>query len=155
MKITEMEKLYNELMAYLQDHAEDLGISSIDEDWGQLEALLNGEDTYPVTFPCLLISFGETQWSDLQSAAARQRGEMRITTRLAFDCWDDTHAGSEQQCYGAVRHHVAGELHNLLQGKRPESVNGASALSRAASRTISLPHGIKVYETDYRLRLSD
>ena len=35
-------------------------ITLIDEDCGQLEALANGEDQYPVTFPCVLIGIPET-----------------------------------------------------------------------------------------------
>ena len=40
-----MEKLDNELMAYLQDHAEDLGISSID----MVSLIMDFEDTFHLT----------------------------------------------------------------------------------------------------------
>lgn len=149
-----MEELYNELMDYLGSHIECLGVTAIDEDWGQLEALLNGEDTYPVTFPCLLIAFGEAQWTDYKPSDGLQRGTMTVTTRLAFDCYDDTHTGAEQQCYARDRHQTAKALHRLLQGKVPECL-GCSPLSRTASRTISLPHGIKVYESEYRVRITE
>ena len=42
------------------------------EDCGQLEALANGEDQYPVTFPCILIGVPETKWETLN--AATQQG---------------------------------------------------------------------------------
>ena len=149
-----MEELYNELMEYLREHMTELGLEGLDEDYGQLEALLNGEDTYPVTFPCLLIVLGEAQWADYKPTDGKQRGQMTVTTRLAFDCYDDTHVGADQQEYAHERQHKARCLHRLLQGSAPRTCNG-SAMSRTASRTISLPGGIKVYETDYKLRLSD
>lgn len=149
-----MEELYNELMEYLRGHMAELGLEGLDEDYGQLEALLNGEDTYPVTFPCLLIVLGEAQWIDYKPTDGKQRGHMTVTTRLAFDCYDDTHAGADQQGYAHFRQHMARRLHRLLQGSTPRTCNG-SAMSRTASRTISLPGGIKVYETDYKLRISD
>lgn len=149
-----MEELYNELMEYLRNHMVELGLEGLDEDFGQLEALLNGEDTYPVTFPCLLIVLGEAQWADYKPTEGKQRGQMTVTTRLAFDCYDDTHAGAEQQEYAQERQRKARRLHRLLQGSAPHTCNG-SAMSRTASRTITLPGGIKVYETDYKLRLSD
>lgn len=149
-----MEELYNELMEYLRGHMDELGLEGLDEDYGQLEALLNGEDAYPVTFPCLLIVLGEAQWGDYKPTEGKQRGQMTVTTRLAFDCYDDTHAGADQQEYACERQRTARKLHRLLQGSTPRTCNG-SAMSRTASRTISLPGGIKVYETDYKLRLSD
>lgn len=147
-----MEDLYVELMSYLEDHCADLGLTGIDEDYGQLEALLNGEDTYPITFPYLLISFGEALWQDYKPSDGTQRGTLTVTTRLAFDCYDDTHLGAGQEGYAIERQTTAGNLHALLQGKAPETCGG-SAMSRIASRTVSLPRGVKVYETDYRLRI--
>ena len=148
-----MEELYNELMKYLSQYRERLGVTVIDEDWGQLEAMLNGEDTYPVTFPCLLIGFGEAQWSDVKPSP-RQRGSISIITRLAFDCYDDTHSEAGQQEYAHDRNLAAHKLHCLLQGMVPECLD-CSSMSRYSSRTISLPHGIKVYEAEYRLRLTE
>lgn len=147
-----MEELYTELIEYLERHYDDLGLSTLDEDYGQLEAMLNGEDTYPITFPALLISVGETTWETVK--APEQRGTMYITTRLAFDCYDDTHYGADQRHYARHRIKMAGSLHKLLQGVRPESM-GSSPLIRTASRTAALPKGIKVYEVDYRLKITE
>lgn len=147
-----MEELYTELIEYLEEHYDELGLSALDEDYGQLEAMLNGEDTYPITFPALLIAVGETSWETTK--APEQRGTVMITTRLAFDCYDDTHYGAGQREYARERIAKAGQLHRLLQGKCPESM-GASPFIRIASRTAALPHGIKVYEADYRLRLTE
>ena len=147
-----MEELYTELIEYLEQHFDDLGLSTLDEDYGQLEAMLNGEDTYPITFPALLISVGETTWETVK--APEQRGTMYITTRLAFDCYDDTHYGADQKHYARNRIETAGRLHKLLQGQNPEAM-GAGPLIRTASRTVALPHGIKVYEADYRLKITE
>ena len=50
-----MEQLFNDLQQQIAGKMGDV-ITLIDEDCGQLEALTNGEDQYPVTFPCVLIS---------------------------------------------------------------------------------------------------
>lgn len=147
-----MEELYTELIEYLERHYDDLGLSTLDEDYGQLEAMLNGEDTYPITFPALLISVGETTWETVK--APEQRGTIIITTRLAFDCYDDTHYGADQRQYARERIKTAGDLHKLLQCCRPEAM-GAGPLVRFASRTVALPRGIKVYEADYRLKITE
>lgn len=147
-----METLYMELIEYLESHFDALGLSVLDEDYGQLEAMLNGEDTYPITFPALLISFGETTWETVKSP--EQRGTMYITTRLAFDCYDDTHYGANQRQFAEERIKIAGQLHKIMQGARPEAM-GASPLTRTSSRTAALPKGIKVYEADYRLKITE
>lgn len=147
-----MEELYTELIEYLERHYDDLGLSTLDEDYGQLEAMLNGEDTYPITFPALLISVGETTWETVK--AQEQRGTIIITTRLAFDCYDDTHYGADQRQYAQERIKTAGDLHKLLQCCQPDAM-GASPLVRFASSTVALPRGIKVYEADYRLKITE
>ena len=148
-----MEQLYLELMEYLEQHAHDLGLSTLDEDYGQLEAMLNGEDGYPITFPALLIAFGETQW-DSTKPVRDQRGSMPVTTRLAFDCYDDTHLYAGQRGYARERYRSARALHGKMRGLQLESID-SSPMVRIASRTVALPGGIKVYETDYRIRITE
>jgi hypothetical protein len=58
-------------------------LSLIDEDYGQLDALLNGEDQYPVTYPCVLISLPEIPWSDVTFRVPP--GEISLTVQLGFD----------------------------------------------------------------------
>ena len=64
-------------------------LSLVDEDYGQLET---EEDTYPVTFPCVLIGNMEADWEDIGLGA--QKGIVTFTARLAIDCYDDTHIKS-------------------------------------------------------------
>ena len=49
-----MEELFNDMQRQIATQLGD-AVSLIDEDYGQLEALMNGEDQYPVTFPCVLV----------------------------------------------------------------------------------------------------
>lgn len=148
-----MEELYLELMDYLEQHALGLGLSTLDEDYGQLEAMLNGEDGYPIPFPALLIAFGETQW-DTTKPSLDERGTMLVTTRLAFDCYDDTHMGANQREYARKRYQKARSLHRKMRGLQMESID-TTPMVRVASRTVALPRGIKVYEADYRIRITE
>ena len=148
-----MEELYLELMEYLEDNARDLCLETLDEDYGQLEAMLNGEDGYPIPFPALLVAFGETQW-DTTKPVRDQRGAMLVTTRLAFDCYDDTHLGAGQRGYARARYRKARLLHGKMRGLQMDSID-TSPMVRIASRTVALPRGIKVYETDYRIRITE
>ena len=51
-------------------------LSSIDEDYGQLETT---EDTYPVTFPCVLVGNSEIDWQNLGNSGA-QHGRIALAT---------------------------------------------------------------------------
>lgn len=145
-----MEQLFNDLQQHIATHMGDV-ISLIDEDYGQLEALVNGEDQYPVTFPCILISSPEVQWDNLKGNL--QHGRCSLTTRLAFDCYDDTHYGSTQEHHVTERMQLASRLNSYLHGWRFEGC--ATVLIRRASRQFSLPGGIKVYETEYYTTAED
>ena len=122
------------------------GISVIDEDSGQLEAMLNGEDTYPITFPAVLIAFGDTEWKSF-SGRGPQRGSGTVIVRTAFDCYDDTHRGAGQDSYATGRMAKVHEIHLAIQGQ-PSAVSGRP-LNRVRSRTVTLPGRIKVYEQEY------
>ena len=143
-----MEQLFNDIQKQIADNIE--GLSLIDEDYGQLEALQTDEDTYPVTFPCLLISAPEVDWSNLGGGS--QRGSCSITIRLAIDCYDDTHLGSGTEEKAIERMQYAQSIHRVLQGFHS---GNSSPLIRKASRNYSRLHGIKVYETVYNCMVND
>lgn len=145
-----MEQLFNDLQQQISDKMGET-LSLIDEDCGQLEALTNGEDQYPVTFPCVLIGIPETQWDNLKGNL--QHGKTTIITRLAFDCYDDTHYGSTQQQHATERMALARRLNSALHGWQFDEC--ATVLVRRASRQFSLPGGIKVYETEYTTTVAD
>lgn len=145
-----MEQLFNDIQKRIADCMGD-NLSLIDEDYGQLEALINGEDQYPVTFPCVLVSVPEVQWEDLKPGV--QHGKATLTVRMAFDCYDDTHYGSTQEDRIAERMSRAKKLNDCLNGWK---FNGcATVMLRRTSRQFSLPGGIKVYEMEYGTTLYD
>ena len=144
-----MEQLFNNIQKRIADNFPELSL--IDEDYGQLEAIETNEDTYPVTFPCVLISIPEVNWEQLGGPS--QRGTASIMIRLAIDCYDDTHYGSTTENKAVVRKAFATSIHRKLQGFRSSA--NESALIRKKSSDYSRPHGIKVYETMYQCVVND
>ena len=125
-------------------------VSTVDEDYGQLEALDREEvDTYPLTFPAVLVSETETEWGNI--SRLEQKGTARIVVRLAIDCYDDTHYGSGTIEAVESRAAMADEVHRALQGFRPLN---DGALIRERSRFYTWNHGIKVYEQHYTVTVS-
>lgn len=139
-----MEQLFNDLQHQIAEKMGS-GISLTDEDCGQLEALVNGEDQYPVTFPCVLISAPQIEWSSLSGTA--QRGQLSIAVRLAFDCYQDTHYGSGQEQYAEQRWRQVALLNSYIHGWKFEGC--IRGMMRKTSRQYSMPAGIKVYEMQY------
>ena len=124
---------------------------TVDEDYGQLEALDNENlDMYPLTYPAILIDLPGTDWTDTGDLA--QRGTCEVRVRLILDCYDDTHAGSHTIDRIMQREEKRKALHALLQGYRPSS---EGALIRTRSRFFTFNHGIKVYEETYTCALSE
>jgi hypothetical protein len=143
-----MEQLFNDIQNHIAGHFSELSL--IDEDYGQLEAIETAEDTYPVTFPCVLISVIETEWENLGGGS--QRGKSSITIRLAIDCYYDTHLSSGTSGKAAERKAFATRIHRKLQGFKSGT---CSPLVRRKSNDYSRPHGIKVYETLYQCTIND
>ena len=120
-------------------------LSTVDEDYGQLE-MLNQEnrDTYPLTFPAVLIDAPDVMWSNIANLS--QKGEATIRVKLIIDCYDDTHYGSTTTSRISERAALRRKVHKLLQGYR---VNSETELIRTNSRFYTWDHGIKVYEQTY------
>lgn len=138
-----MEKLLQDLINRFGQEMPEL--STIDEDYGQLEMIdQEGRDTYPLTYPAVLIDAPDTQWSNI--AGLSQKGESTIRARLILDCYDDTHYGSTTTDKIAERAAMRAKVHKLLQGYR---VDQHSTLIRTTSRFYTFNHGIKVYEQTY------
>ena len=124
---------------------------TVDEDYGQLEALDDENiDMYPLTFPVVLIDLPGTEWSDAGDLS--QRGVCEVRVRLAIDCYDDTHAGSQTTDRIMQREEKRKALHALLQGYR---VSSEGALIRTRSKFFTFNHGIKVYEATYTCATSE
>lgn len=124
---------------------------TVDEDYGQLEALDDENiDMYPLTFPAILIDLPGTEWSDAGDLS--QRGVCEVRVRLAIDCYDDTHAGSQTTDRIMQREEKRKALHTLLQGYR---VSSEGSLIRTRSKFFTFNHGIKVYEATYTCATSE
>lgn len=144
-----MEYILQDLITHIADAMPD--ISMVDEDYGQLEMLdQENQDTYPVTFPAVLIDAPEASWSNDQGND--QRGTATIRARLIIDCYDDTHYGSGTTDKVALREEMRQRLHTLLQGHR---IQDNQALNRTASRFYTWNHGIKVYEQTYTVMITE
>lgn len=122
-------------------------LSLVAEDCGQLETQ---EDTYPVTFPCVLIGNTDTEWEDLEDSSHAQRGNATITVRLAMDCYDDVHIGSTQEYSIYERLQLARDIQASLQAIEFTETPDVLPLSRVRTRDYTLPGNIKVYEALFR-----
>lgn len=138
-----MEQLLESLINLFGQEMPEL--STIDEDYGQLD-MINQEnrDTYPLTFPAVLIDAPDIMWSNI--AGLSQKGEATIRVKLIIDCYDDTHFGSDTTDRIAERAALRAKVHKLLQGYR---ISDATELIRTNSRFYTWDHGIKVYEQTY------
>ncbi len=134
-----MEHLFNTIQTAIAEGMPDLTL--VDEDYGQLQT---EEDTYPVTFPCVLIGIEGIRWETL--CDDYQRGTATIVTRLCIDCYDDTHytSGTADKVAGRIDRFK--RLHDIVRLLDPA---GATPLERTSSRWFSLPGAIKVYESTY------
>lgn len=141
-----MEEIFIAIMQRIAAKMPELSL--VDEDYGQLETQ---EDTYPVTFPCVLVGNMDSNWNDI--GLGLQKSESFITVRLAIDCYNDTHYTSGS--YESVRERqlMAKELYKALQGF--ECGEDITSLVRVKSRDFSLPGAIKVYETTYQFTVHD
>lgn len=161
-----MEQILLSIMERI--HSEMPSIQTIDEDYGQLEALDNNDDTYPLVFPAVLIDTPQAEWSNLQGKS--QKGTLTLRLRLLIDCYDDTHYGSNPASKIKERAELVRTLHKSLQGFHPATVPDAfpsglttvpdaspsgSVLIRTSSHFFTAAHGIKVYESTYTITLTD
>ncbi len=126
-------------------------ISTVDEDYGQLEMIDERDrDTYPLTFPAVLIDAPEASWTNDQGN--NQRGTGTIRVRLVIDCYDDTHYLSGTTDRISQREETRRRLHVLLQGHH---IQDEQSLNRTASRFYTANHGIKVYEQTYTVMMTE
>lgn len=116
----------------------------IDEDYGQLESQ---DDQYPVVFPCVLISAGDTEWKSMANRLSVQRGRASVTLKLAINCYDDTHIGSTTENKIAEREQTVWRLVKAIQGEK--LLPRTTELDRQRSSDYTLGGGIKVYEETF------
>lgn len=143
-----MDEIFINIMERIAACMPDLSL--IDEDYGQLEMSAE-DDSYPVTFPCVLIGNIEADWRDL--GLGNQKGTALITVRLAIDCYDDSSFGSGT--YDKVRRRRQWDLKLYKTLNRFKSARCATPLVRVKSRDYVLPGYIKVFETSYAFTIND
>lgn len=153
-----MEELFISIIDRIKE--ENPTLQTVDEDYGQLEALDTETDTYPLVFPACLIDLQGCEWSNIQGKS--QKGTATVRVRLCIDCYDDTHYGSETTIKIMERAELVNTLHKSLQGYCPlepslvtDASPSGSVLNRTSSRFFTAPHGIKVYESTYTVVLTD
>ncbi len=125
-------------------------LSMLDEDYGQLEMSAE-DDSYPVTFPCVLVGNIEADWRD--QGLGCQKGAALVTVRLAIDWYDDTHYSSGT--YDRVRERRQSDLRLYKALNRFKSAQCATPLVRVKSRDYTLPGFIKVFETTFSFTIND
>jgi hypothetical protein len=129
---------------------------TVDEDYGQLEALDNeNTDQYPLCFPAVLIDSPDTSWDNIGQGS--QKGICTVITKLIIDCYDDTHYGHPHKKDSTdkitERSEKVKALHKLLQNL---PVGDSSSLIRTRSRFYTTGRtGIKVYEITYTCVVSE
>ena len=83
-----MESILEDLVRHVGDNMPELKV--VDEDYGQLEFIdQESRDTYPLTFPAVLIDAPDVSWSNIRGLS--QKGLATVRARLVIDCYDDTH----------------------------------------------------------------
>lgn len=138
-----MERLVSAIVERLQYECP--WLSYIDEDYGQLEALDNENDTYPLTFPSALVSFESCTWDN--RANLNQQGEATLTVKLCIDCYDDTHKNSGTIEKVREREMLLRAMTKALHGWRPS--DDTTALTRQGNQYFTGNHGIKVYQVTF------
>lgn len=148
-----MEELFLQLQKNIADNVPELSV--IDEDYGQLENLLQpAEDMYPLTFPCALISMPAIDWQALaHEDDDEQQGTATFTTRVAIDCYDDTHHTSGTAHKIRERLAMVNKVHQAV--RQTEYGEYEEKPLRRSTRTINYPGAIKVYETTYTIAITD
>lgn len=147
-----MEKILTEIITRLEGNAPSLGLSYIDEEYGQVEFLDDeSRDTYPVTFPAVLIDCQGGQWSQL--GQSMQNGSATIAVNIYIDCYDDTHAHSTTIEKVKGRLALVRSVTELLQEWQP--LDNSGKLIRQATAFQTMNHGIKMYQTTYSVRLCE
>lgn len=143
-----MEQILTAIIDKLQENAVALGLSYIDEEYGQVDIIDDASrETYPVTFPAVLVDAQGTTWQNL--GEMHQKGTASIAVNIYLDCYDDTHAYSNTIDKVRERMELVRNVTELLQGWEP--VEGGGSLIRQSSAATTNNHGIKLYQTVFSM----
>jgi hypothetical protein len=139
-----METFYLPIMNRLEEQVPEL--ATIDMDWGQLD---EPAESYPVTFPCVLIDVPDISYERTGCKAQPGLAQVRIT--VGIEVIEDTHSGSGTAADAVERLKIAEKAHKALKGW---DADGFDPLERV-NRNIRNMYGIKVYTFTYESAVMD
>ncbi|MBS1585189.1 MAG: hypothetical protein JSS82_06535 [Bacteroidetes bacterium] len=127
------------------------GIVYIDQDLGQLRP--NPDDTFPVSFPCLLIDLDYFTFKDLSENVQTATGT--IVFKLGFSTYSSSNqAASEETKEAALAfYNLEWELHKALQGWDPGDSFGH--LNRTTTTSQHRSDALRVRELRYTISFDD
>lgn len=152
-----METLFLSIQKHIADNLPELSV--VDEDYGQL---MPEEDIYPVTFPCVLIAIRNIAWEEVGEGV--QKGKTDVDITLAIDCYHDTHYASREAGKVQERMRLFSKLHALIERFHGNIIiredglpvdTNYTPLVRRHSTFVSLPGGIKAYQSTYQTTIID
>lgn len=147
-----MEQILTAIIQRLEANAVALGLSYIDEEYGQVDMLdEEGRDSYPVTFPCVLVDCAGETWR--QIGIYNQTGTANVNLNVYMDCYDDTHANSGTIEKVEERKALVRSITELLQGWKPLADGGV--MVRQSTQTSTINHGIKLYQVSFSLPVNE
>jgi hypothetical protein len=148
-----MNSAFANLFLLLQQRVQDNvpGISFIDQDLGQLNP--NPDDTFPVTFPCLLIDLNYFTFKDLGENVQTAAGT--IVFRLGFSTYSssDQSAPEETKETALQFYELEWALHKAFQGWDAGDYFGH--LNRISVHTEKRSDALRVRELRYTVAFED
>lgn len=141
-----MEELLTSIIDRLTSMQASLGLSYIDEEYGQVDMLDDeSRDSYPVTFPAVTVDLRGASWKDLSTKM--QQADAEIAVNVYIDCYDDTHYGSGTIAKVTDRMALVRKVTEAVQGWHPS--NCSRSLTRVSSTAETNNHGIKRYQITF------
>ncbi len=126
--------------------AEVTAIRWIDFDLGQFEM-----DPPPVSWPCVLIGFGDAAWSTFSQNI--QEGQVNINIRVGFRLFERTHSKTNQTFRDEALEHLdtVSAVHRALQGFSGECFAPLNRISQSNEKRADY----RVYNIGYVCTLWD
>lgn len=143
-----LEKMYMDLSDLL---AGITGIRWVEMEYGQLEI---PEDSWPVPFPCVLIDFPDTDFSD--DSRLNQQGILTVQLRIAIDLYEDLYMvdGADSPDKGKAIKAI--NLPTLIfQSVHGFETNYSNPLTRIRQTTERRDDGLKVFMQTYTCAVKD
>ncbi len=123
----------------------------IDKDWGQLEI---PAESYPLQFPCALVSFPDIPWNQLKGGY--YDGVVTVNVRVAIDMYNDTYTvgnvTAPDRATALSRMNIVDDLNAGLSGFED---TWFQKLVHIESKEEKRADGLLVFNEIYETRLTD